>query len=323
MKQVSLIIAIALLFIVRSTVSAQTLPYDVQATASGSQYIRTGPGTSYGIMTSVSTGQRLVAYGLVSGWYQLYLPSPTGLSYGYALSGTGYMVYDGCSGFVAVQNTFSSGLNIRTGPGTSYSTITISGSTAKGWDTEKFGCTGSTLLVSGSTWYQVYLTNDCSSTTGWVSDGHGTGYNYLIYTAPVGTPLAPSGLSAASASCSTINLSWSPSVGASGYDIYDCGGSLITTVSGTIYTVAGLTALTFYSYKVRAVSSCGSSSFTSCQGATTLSCGSAPSTPAGFTATATSCSTIVVSWSGRISPPGTQMIKMCLPERTYGWVTGM
>jgi len=111
------------------------------------------------------------------------------------------------------------------------------------------------------------------------------------------TPPTPTGLSATATSCSTIVLTWSASSGATSYNIYNCTTGYITSISGTSYTVSGLSPSTSYSYEVNAVNSFGSSPFTACQNATTPACGSAPATPVGLSATATSCSTIVLTWS--------------------------
>lgn len=80
---------------------------------------------------------------------------------------------------------------------------------------------------------------------------------------------APSGFTATGASNSQINLNWNSVPNATQYEIYACNGSLVNTTSSTSYSVTGLPANTNRSYRVRAKSSCATSSFASCQSATT------------------------------------------------------
>ena len=68
-------------------------------------------------------------------------------------------------------------------------------------------------------------------------------------------PSVPTGLAATAASMTIINLSWTAStdnLGVSGYNIYR-GGTLITTVTDTVYFDSGLTKSTNYCYTVAAV----------------------------------------------------------------------
>lgn len=294
MKKI-LLVCSGLLFMIG--LQAQTLPFAARATATANQYIRDAPSTSGGIITSIAPGQYIMAYAISSGWYKVYFADVSGIVVGYSLSGTGFLVPDLCHSYVTIQNTFTSGLNIRTGAGTSYAVVTIGSSTAKGWDGEEFVCTGNTQFSGGSTWYEIYLTNNCSSLTGWVSNGSGTGDNYLTYTSIGSVPATPASLTASPITCNSISLTWSASSGASTYDIYTCTGSLVGSSSSTNYAVTGLSPSTTYNYQIRASNSCGNSSFTLCQSTTTPSCPSSPTTPTGLIATATSCNTIALSWS--------------------------
>ena len=72
-------------------------------------------------------------------------------------------------------------------------------------------------------------------------------------------PTAPTGLSAANTTQTGTDLSWNASsdnVGVTGYDVYQ-DGSLIASVSGTSYSVSGLTASTTYAFNVRAKDAAG------------------------------------------------------------------
>ncbi len=109
------------------------------------------------------------SYGIET-WVKVCLPATSGnISYGHMLYGEYYARIDEANNYAKVTGTGSGvGLNIRTGPGTNYSIITISGSNAKYGDNSIIALTGTT---SGN-WYQVYLPNSCSQTTGYVSGSY-------------------------------------------------------------------------------------------------------------------------------------------------------
>ena len=98
--------------------------------------------------------------------------------------------------------------------------------------------------------------------------------------APTGgsnTPSTPTNLIATVASPSQINLSWDAISGATSYYVYGATSSSgtytnIATVTTSSYTNTGLWAGTTYYYKVQAVNSAGSSSYsTITYGTTTAS----------------------------------------------------
>ena len=79
------------------------------------------------------------------------------------------------------------------------------------------------------------------------------------------TPPTTPTLSASGTTETSTNLSWTTStdnVGVTGYNVYR-GTTLLTTVTGTTYTAAGLTAATAYSFTVRAKDAAGNLSLTS------------------------------------------------------------
>lgn len=115
-------------------------------------------------------------------------------------------------------------------------------------------------------------------------------------------PSTPSNFTASASSSSSVFLDWNAVGGASSYQIYSCSGSYIGQTSSSQYTVTGLSSGSYYSFKVRAVNSYGSSGFTSCRSAVTN--GSPPSVPSNFTVQASSSSSIYLDWnavSGAIS----------------------
>ena len=98
-------------------------------------------------------------------------------------------------------------------------------------------------------------------------------------TADTQPPSIPTGLTAGAISSSQINLSWTAStdnVGVTGYRVERCQGAgcstftQVSTPTGTTYQDTGLTANTFYSYRVRAVDAAGNlSQYSSIVSATT------------------------------------------------------
>ncbi|MGW1764405.1 chitinase [Streptomyces sp. NPDC002073] len=71
-------------------------------------------------------------------------------------------------------------------------------------------------------------------------------------------PAAPTGLTAGSATASSVTLSWSPVAGAVSYGVFR-DGTHVLTAAGTSATVTGLTASTTYSFQVTAVNAAGES----------------------------------------------------------------
>lgn len=122
----------------------------------------------------------------------------------------------------------------------------------------------------------VKLLTTSSTTLHCQSNSGSTYYSSLVWrqsfqgqcSAP---PLTPTGLSASSTSSSSIYLSWNITSGATSYDIYDCNNNYVDNTANNYYTKNGLSSSTYYSYKILARNSYGSSGFTTCKGATTQS----------------------------------------------------
>jgi len=115
-------------------------------------------------------------------------------------------------------------------------------------------------------------------------------------------PSTPVGLTAALASSSQINLSWSASsdnVAVTGYRIYRNGVSLATVGDVTAYQDRGLSSSTSYSYSVQALDAAGNASPQSTAVIITTPAVDtiAPSAPTGLVATAASSTRIDLSWS--------------------------
>ncbi|HXJ75972.1 MAG TPA: fibronectin type III domain-containing protein, partial [Candidatus Dormibacteraeota bacterium] len=124
-------------------------------------------------------------------------------------------------------------------------------------------------------------------------------------------PSIPSGLTAAAASSSQINLSWSAATdtggsGLAGYKVYRSGVQIGTTTT-TSYSNPGLAASTTYSYTVAAYDVAGNTSGQSAQASATTQAApdtTAPSVPAGLTATAVTASQINLSWGAATDTGG-------------------
>lgn len=87
--------------------------------------VREGPGTSYPIMSYATYGTKFVAFDYHGNWYKVYYPSASGFYYGWVYGGDGinYRYLEGSFGDLVAKCTASL-LNVREGPGTSYSVIT-------------------------------------------------------------------------------------------------------------------------------------------------------------------------------------------------------
>jgi len=87
------------------------------STAGGRLNVRSGPGTNYTVLTSVSNGAYLTVYGSENGFYKV----------GYAENKTGYVSRSYftriTSAYTASVNITSGYLNVRSGAGTKYSVI--------------------------------------------------------------------------------------------------------------------------------------------------------------------------------------------------------
>lgn len=208
-------LALALILIM-SNVSSQTFPYAVYNSAAGNQNIRDGACVSgTNIITSLAPNLKLVASTSQNScsylWYRVDLPSAlqSGNLFGWSCGGSP----GGCdmmpasnTGYVEVYGTGSAGLFVRTSAGSG--NVTIGASNAKVWDTQCFATTGTTQIYMSVLWYQIYLPNNCSQTTGWCSG------DYLNFYGP--TPctfsISPTSNSVASSS-STGSVSVTTQVG--------------------------------------------------------------------------------------------------------------
>jgi len=166
--------------------------------------------------------------------------------------------------------------------------------------------------VSGASSYEVYRDGSLVTTTTLTSHTDngltsGTSYCYRIVacndcgcssqgtqacTSTTGIPSSP-GAPSGSASCTSINLSWSSVSGADSYKVFR-GGSQIASTSSISYNDTGLSMGTSYTYALQACNSCGCSSTGSSASYTTGNIPSVPSTPS---VGSPGCSSLTISWS--------------------------
>ncbi|MQP53258.1 MULTISPECIES: reprolysin-like metallopeptidase [unclassified Flavobacterium] len=124
-----------------------------------------------------------------------------------------------------------------------------------------------TSAITGATRLRVVMRyNTIPSSCGAFDYGQVEDYTVNLITATADTT-APSAstLSASGTTQTSTNLSWTAAtdnVGVTGYNVYQ-GTTLVTTVTGTTYTVTGLTAATTYSFSVKAKDAAGNLSATS------------------------------------------------------------
>ena len=114
-------------------------------------------------------------------------------------------------------------------------------------------------------------------------------------------PTAPSALSNTASTATSVSLSWNAStdnVGVAGYGVYR-NGSLVSTTSGTSFTVGGLTCGTSYTFSVDAYDAAGNRSAQTSLGAATGSCGDtiAPTAPSNLNATGATTTSVSFSWA--------------------------
>src|SRR2546425_162542 len=127
-------------------------------------------------------------------------------------------------------------------------------------------------------------------------------------------PSAPTGLTAAAASATQISLTWAAStddVGVTGYRVERCQGAECTTFTpvatppGTSDSDTGLSPITSYSYRVKALDAAGNVSTASAPAtASTLADTTPPSAPATLTVTAASATQISLTWAASTDDVG-------------------
>ena len=190
--------------------------------------------------------------------------SQISLTWAATASGQTYSVYSGTSA-AAVTSLIASGISA-----TSY---TVSG-------------------LSPTTTYYFTIVGVTATAT---SSPSGVGSATTLAPTP---PAAPSNLLATASSASQINLSWAAS-STSGvtYTVYKGSSVAASGISGTNYSVTGLSASTAYTFTVVAVSSAGTSTASNAASAMTQAATAVPpAAPFGLSASPSSASAINLNW---------------------------
>jgi len=148
-------------------------------------------------------------------------------------------------------------------------------------------------------------------------------------------PTAPTNLTAAASSSTSIGLSWTAvtppaNCTITSYNLYasttsgftPSAANLIASTTGTTYSDPNLAPSTTYYYVVEAVDAEGVSLASNSASAATLptaSCSAAPPVPAGLTPTATSSSSIALTWSALAAPPNCSVTYNLYGSATSGF----
>jgi len=164
--------------------------------------------------------------------------------------------------------------------------------------------------TGGGQWITL-VTNQkfAAGTAGYIIVGNGTNeaslsvmadaVRFLLVSSDLTAPSVPTNLAAAGASATSVNLTWTAStdnVAVTGYRIFRNGVAVGTSATAS-YTDTGLTQLTTYTYTVSAYDAMVNESAQSASANGTTWDGTAPSIPAGLTATAATPTRVNLAWS--------------------------
>ena len=203
------------------------------------------------------------------------------------------------TGLTAAPGDASASLSWTASSGATSYTLLQSMSSGGTYSAVASGLAGTTYTVTGLTngttyYYEVEAVNSAGTSSPSSSAS-------VTPSAAASPPAAPTGLTAAPGDGSA-SLSWTASSGASSYTVLQStssGGTYSAVASGltgTTYTVTGLTNGTTYYYEVEAVNSAGTSAPSSSASVTPSAPASPPATPGGLTATGGS-GQVSLSWS--------------------------
>jgi hypothetical protein len=177
--------------------------------------------------------------------------------------------------------------------------------------TNAFPLTG----LSASTAYEFKVRAECSG-------GNNSSYSAeQAFTTPAVCPV-PAGLAASSLLPTSATLSWGTVSGASSYTLQWAlqNSGNWTTVAGlttTSYDLTGLSAVTGYQFKVRAL--CGGSNYGDYSAATDFTTPAVCNTPTGLSATGITSSSAMLNW-GTVSGATTYSLQWAL-QNSSNWTT--
>jgi len=273
--------------------------------------VRAGPGTNYSVVASVKKGTEVAVLNVGSnGWNQIQLPnSKTGyVSATYLTIKTEQTPIDGAATSVGTVINASL-LNVRSGPGTSYSV--------------KAGISGGTQVTVISTsngWSRVILPN---GTEGYVSNSYLSIKSGSTTTTAATAPAVPTGLSISAINATGATFKWNAVSGATEYQVNVSGGWItVTGQSTTTHVRTGLKANTSYDYCIRAKNAVGYSAWsaygyfkTTSSSTVTTNPTTAPAVPTGLSISAITTSGATFKWNAVSGATEYQM------NVSGGWVT--
>lgn len=299
-------------------------PFVIESIADVDLHIRVSPDWGAGYFDDISDGQRLVAIdedGDDNGWYQVCVMDPYGYKIGYVnkgyVEGT-YVYFDAlCSANYVEITDAPSGLVIREYAGADFDDVVwMDGEWAACWNGQLFATTGDEEVIGGVTWFEIYLTDDCSQMTGWVS---GT-YCDEFTSGDCDFPDMPDAFEIDDVSETTMHLDWVSGGGdVDFYNIYYCGAfSPFATTTSTSFTVTGLIPGVEYSFFITAVSGFGVSDPTDC--VTDVTDGDSPDMPTGFVLEDITTNSMQADW---YSAAGADLYEVwdCMTEVSLGTTT--
>lgn len=149
--------------------------YNGQGSGGSNLNIRTSASLSSTTITSLSTDSKIGAESYTTSseangtasWVKVCLPSTTGnIEYGYMMYGEYNIRINEVNNYAIV---FATSLLIRPCAGCTSDNVNIGGQNALYGQNSIVALTGASSNVNGITWYEVYLTSNCSQAKGWLS----------------------------------------------------------------------------------------------------------------------------------------------------------
>jgi len=224
---------------------AQSFPIVVKHNNASNISVRTGPSTSYSIITSIATNKKMVAISESGGWYKINIPTdnisiPT---FGWVKAGSGYFQEVSSSDYIELTGNDVMIRKNAGGGSTSTSVVWINNGTSHEYATTTIGqyfAVTNSATVSGTVWHKINITNNCntfngsyysSTTSGWISGNYTNLHNS-------GGSLSSADLAVYSIEIDTSNAIVGQEIDLE-TEITNIGESAITSTVNILYTING------------------------------------------------------------------------------------